>query len=807
MQTAAPSIPQTGATIVIKPSHGQVQPSGKLDLRLIISPGLKSLSNVHIEIHVFDVGNRSEGAADDGSVVETVEPMKAVKIIPLHILMESAPIKFHLESKEAEEKTAKSSQVHRVLSDARNTEILTNHQPQRKKAELDATTSTSVFHSFGVLPQCSTDFASKFDKLVPRSRLYPFKLLKLKNLSAQGTWFYVHGREQSALHVQPGHGWFPGDGGVVELKIWLTPDAATLGIREETLFVEVLCSNRLIKCHVAYEVVPAKLQLVKDNCNFAHQTVVGGSASEFFMLKNAGGTVLRALVDLNGFEEFEVSPSPQSDELAGGGVVWSNDLRHVVEEQGTDDEKPTPSTSFSRSISKSSAHDFNQAVVKFSPVCKQSQPTFGSRSTSLGRSNSNAVGEIVDEGVNVDEAVVDEKKRSVVWQRVDGVHEDDVAVLLESLPAAAAASSHSSDHSRIFMVELQPFQSVKYTLTFCPVRECNHEFQFPIFLTGHQSLEATLSQRDANVFFIPVQAAAIPSPLTLSRQKIQFSTSIIRPHNSAILSNHLLLSHEQFEVTNLGADVLSWRLETMSHTKSFRGSRSSVVGGSNYSFISSSHFSANASPVAASNNSTGNPFKFDAYGGLLDPGESAVITARFTPSESGIYSKLVHLVSDRPDNERVSMALQLDGVAVESSIVFYPPEIFIPVVPPGLPMVIPFQLVNYGCERTEVQYEFTSDFHNFLPSPVSMTSIAGKTTSPLRDTPRVSPNTLRSTNSKRMSVLNSSMESKSKMVPSPAARLPTADSVHRTGELLSVFFPEGLHCRFCGGENLYLTRC
>jgi hypothetical protein len=113
---------------------------------------------------------------------------------------------------------------------------------------------------------------------------------------------------------------------------------------------------------------------------------------------------------------------------------------------------------------------------------------------------------------------------------------------------------------------------------------------------------------------------------------------------------------------------------------------------------------------------SGNIFRFEPSSGILPPGESQTLSISFMPDDLGLYRVKAPLILEYADS-RIRLELAASGTGVDPCLAFDPPEIFLPILPSGKHSTVSFSVINYGCERAELQSilpdELTSQFLHF----------------------------------------------------------------------------------------------
>jgi hypothetical protein len=119
--------------------------------------------------------------------------------------------------------------------------------------------------------------------------------------------------------------------------------------------------------------------------------------------------------------------------------------------------------------------------------------------------------------------------------------------------------------------------------------------------------------------------------------------------------------------------------------------------------------------VATSSSTQGSElFQFTEHRGILQPGEAKQLSVSFNPITTGRFTSSVPIFAEVQGKLSHMFTLELVGACVEPSLAFSPPEVFLPVLPPGEEVMIAFSIVSYGYERSELSYAFSDDLKVLL---------------------------------------------------------------------------------------------
>ncbi|KAI9205277.1 uncharacterized protein BJ171DRAFT_615867 [Polychytrium aggregatum] len=217
---------------------------------------------------------------------------------------------------------------------------------------------------------------------------------------------------------------------------------------------------------------------------------------------------------------------------------------------------------------------------------------------------------------------------------------------------------NSSSFGSLYLIDILPSETMICELVFHPRSVQTYSFRLPVCILGSVS-QPTIS----------VETEGVPSPITINRMGINFKNKVVfRDTGSSGISHLSTAAKDTFNFeSNLDGKPIEWWFDL--------------------------------EPLEDSDN----VFKLDPSRGVLPPGESQTIIVSFQPETTGVYESVLPLHMDYL-GAKAPFMITLQGTGVEPSLAFDPPEIFLPVVPSGSESTAIFNVVNYGCERTEIKY-------------------------------------------------------------------------------------------------------
>ncbi|KAI9094050.1 hypothetical protein DFS34DRAFT_665616 [Phlyctochytrium arcticum] len=222
--------------------------------------------------------------------------------------------------------------------------------------------------------------------------------------------------------------------------------------------------------------------------------------------------------------------------------------------------------------------------------------------------------------------------------------------------ALAKSASIAAPTGSVFLVRLPANECINLDLIFRPSAVRKHFFEFPVFIFGCETISK-----------VRVEAEGLPSPLHTSKTALNFKNRVVHRDQGPNSVSHLRQSaKETITLVNTSKKTLEWWFDLDSLEEGDK------------------------------------MFRVEPWRGQLTPGDSATVTVAFQPETTGLFEASVPLYLDcLAPKALLSIALQ--GTGVEPSLAMDPPELFLPITPPGIETTAIFSIVNHGCERTEVR--------------------------------------------------------------------------------------------------------
>lgn len=233
------------------------------------------------------------------------------------------------------------------------------------------------------------------------------------------------------------------------------------------------------------------------------------------------------------------------------------------------------------------------------------------------------------------------------------------------------------DHSNIslplqgilYVFDILPGETIVLTATFKPTK---------IQKVGNVSL--SFLGTGTEPVLLPLCLESVPSPVSISRTELNFKNKVV--YKNFGIGNLVTSTKGSTSVKNETTHSMDWYLDLNPLD----------------SMISSSIF------------------RFEPSGGVLLPGQTQIVNVSFMPDDLGLYRIKAPLVLEYEDS-RTRLDLAVSGTGVDPCLAFEPPEIFLPILPTGEFAIVSFYVINYGCERAELQSilpdELTSQFVHF----------------------------------------------------------------------------------------------
>ncbi|RKP00172.1 hypothetical protein CXG81DRAFT_19834 [Caulochytrium protostelioides] len=190
-----------------------------------------------------------------------------------------------------------------------------------------------------------------------------------------------------------------------------------------------------------------------------------------------------------------------------------------------------------------------------------------------------------------------------------------------------------------------------------------------------------------------------PSPLVMSKQEITF------PHLITYSSDTVAHKKESFTITNKSNEAVEWALEIEGQV-----SGTGVIK-------KRKQTSRRANEKTVSKSKVLPTFRLEPNQGILGPNDSKTVHVWFHTRDPGLHT-IRYVLS--MDTCKAPIYLQCIGYCVEPCLVFEPPEIFFPPTwLHGDAVSMTFNIINYGCERNDLQYEIRALSENLVKFDVS----------------------------------------------------------------------------------------
>ncbi|KAJ3410473.1 Cilia- and flagella-associated protein 47 [Chytridiales sp. JEL 0842] len=209
----------------------------------------------------------------------------------------------------------------------------------------------------------------------------------------------------------------------------------------------------------------------------------------------------------------------------------------------------------------------------------------------------------------------------------------------------------------LYIFDVHPGENFPAELIFKPQSAEMISLNLPVYIVGMQNLPV-----------VPIEEYGVPSPITVSKNVINFKNKVVFRDSGILGVSHLKsVSKETVQITNNSEKNIHWSLD-METLEELDG-----------------------------------VFRIEPAHGLLLPGASTTVTVSFQPESVGLFETQIPLHIDFM-GRNAPFTLHIMGTGVEPSLAFEPSEIFLPIVPLGMESTATFSVVNYGCERTEVKH-------------------------------------------------------------------------------------------------------
>jgi hypothetical protein len=228
--------------------------------------------------------------------------------------------------------------------------------------------------------------------------------------------------------------------------------------------------------------------------------------------------------------------------------------------------------------------------------------------------------------------------------RNDSIYSFDSANLLEE----------SKMSGILYMIEVLPKMESQLILQYSPKSPENIDLNIPLILVGGETSSK-----------ISLNLRSVPSPIQILTDKVEFGNKVVFESNDITHIN--APRKEEIKFNNNTEQVLTWKIEFGSKCELFQKG----------------------------------VFKLEQTQGTIQPKQTETITAIFDPEKAERYETEIFVVVNYLETN-AEFPVTIVGTGVKPSIVFDPPEIFLPIAAPGSDSIAEFSIINYGCERTEL---------------------------------------------------------------------------------------------------------
>ncbi|KAJ3141493.1 Cilia- and flagella-associated protein 47 [Physocladia obscura] len=218
---------------------------------------------------------------------------------------------------------------------------------------------------------------------------------------------------------------------------------------------------------------------------------------------------------------------------------------------------------------------------------------------------------------------------------------------------------------KLYVFDILPNELVTCSVEYTPVSEKFIQITLPVFVIGMEV-----------VGNLAIKALGIKSPISMTKSSITFKNKVVLKE-TGIVGVSMLKSamKDTTTIVNNSDKLIQWFFDT--------------------------------NPLEDDDD----VFKIEPFHGCLNPGAKQTVSISFHPESIGVYVSKVPLHIDYM-GRHAPFSLEICGTGVDPSVSFDPPEIFLPIAPLGKESVAAFYIINYGCERTEIKYEFFSEMIN-----------------------------------------------------------------------------------------------
>lgn len=206
----------------------------------------------------------------------------------------------------------------------------------------------------------------------------------------------------------------------------------------------------------------------------------------------------------------------------------------------------------------------------------------------------------------------------------------------------------------LYMVEVLPLQESQINLQYSPKSPENINLNIPLILVGGEKQNS-----------ISLDLQSVPSPILILTEMIDFKNKVVFENTN--ITHIKAAKKEKVCFKNNTNQELSWSIK---------------IGSKNWLFQKGI-------------------FKLDQMQGNIEPNQTESITILFNPERAERFEAEI-FVTVNYLGTTAEFPITIHGNGVKPSVVFDPPELFLPIVAAGSESTVSFSIINYGCERTEL---------------------------------------------------------------------------------------------------------
>ncbi|KAI8898560.1 hypothetical protein BC833DRAFT_589330 [Globomyces pollinis-pini] len=221
---------------------------------------------------------------------------------------------------------------------------------------------------------------------------------------------------------------------------------------------------------------------------------------------------------------------------------------------------------------------------------------------------------------------------------------------------------------RYCVFDSNPGDKISIEVIYKPVEITTYDKIMESFVLGASypqnntnSIPGFQTQNVTSTFEIPIFTKSIVSPVVISSNVVEFKDIIIN-QNMGYGYTKKVIATKNIVLKNTSEERVDWYV---------------IIG------------------------SCDHVFSVEPLKGSLEPDVSQTLSINFDPARPGTYETNLNLILRLLDLES-SLTVSLQATAVSPSIIFDPPEVFLPIVPMGVEATMVFYIINVGCDRDEV---------------------------------------------------------------------------------------------------------